>query len=133
MPDFPGLAHVALTVKDVDVSGAWYRRLLGTDPVLDEHTDAGFRHLVWVLDGGTLLGFHQHERGAPDERFTEFRVGLDHVGFGCANRAELQKWVDRLNELGISHGGIVDAGYGSGLSFRDPDGIALEFFAPPSR
>jgi catechol-2,3-dioxygenase len=133
MPDFPGLAHVALTVKDVDVSGAWYRRLLGTDPVLDEHTDAGFRHLVWVLDGGTLLGIHQHERGAPDERFTEFRVGLDHVGFGCANRAELQKWVDRLNELGISHGGIVDAGYGSGLSFRDPDGIALEFFAPPSR
>ena len=131
MPDFPGLAHVALTVKDVEVSGAWYRRLLGTDPVLDEHTDAGFRHLVWVLDGGTLLGIHQHERGAPDERFTEFRVGLDHVGFGCANRAELQKWVDRLNELGISHGGIVDAGYGSGLSFRDPDGIALEFFAPP--
>jgi len=28
-------------------------------------------------------------------------------------------------------GGIVDAPYGSGLSFRDPDGIALEFFAPP--
>jgi catechol-2,3-dioxygenase len=131
MPDFPGLTHVALTVKDVEVSGPWYRRLLGTDPVLDEHTDAGFRHLVWVLDGGTLLGIHQHERGAPDERFTEFRVGLDHVGFGCANRAELEKWMDRLNELGISHGGIVDAGYGSGLSFRDPDGIALELFAPP--
>ena len=131
MPDFPGLTHVALTVKDIEVSGPWYRRLLGTDPVLDEHTDAGFRHLVWVLDGGTLLGIHQHERGAPNERFTEFRVGLDHVGFGCANRAELEKWMDRLNELGISHGGIVDAGYGSGLSFRDPDGIALELFAPP--
>jgi glyoxylase I family protein len=25
----------------------------------------------------------------------------------------------------------VDAPYGSGLSFRDPDGIALELFAPP--
>jgi len=34
-------------------------------------------------------------------------------------------------ELGVEHGGIVDAPYGSGLSFRDPDGIALEFFAPP--
>jgi catechol 2,3-dioxygenase-like lactoylglutathione lyase family enzyme len=133
MPDFPGLAHVALTVKDVEASGAWYRRLLGTEPVLDEHTDAGFRHLVWVLDGGTLLGIHQHQREAPDEPFTEFRVGLDHVGFGCTSRDELQKWVDRLNELGISHGGIVDAGYGSGLSFRDPDGIALEFFAPPAQ
>jgi len=30
-----------------------------------------------------------------------------------------------------AHGGIVDAPYGSGLSFRDPDNIALEFFAPP--
>jgi catechol-2,3-dioxygenase len=133
MPDFPGLAHVALTVQDAEVSGPWYRRLLDSDPVVDEHTDAGYRHLVWVLDGGTLLGIHQHQRGVPAEPFTEFRVGLDHVGFGVANRAELEKWVDRLNALGISHGGIVDAGYGSGLSFRDPDGIALEFFAPPSR
>lgn len=132
MPEFPGLAHVALTVKDMEVSGPWYRRLLGADPVLDEHTDAGFRHLVWLLDGGTLLGIHQHERGVPDERFSEFRVGLDHVAFACANRGELERWMDRLNELGISHGGIVDAGYGSGLSFRDPDNIALEFFAPPS-
>lgn len=32
--------------------------------------------------------------------------------------------------LGVAHSGIVDAHYGSGLSFRDPDGIALEFFAP---
>ncbi len=68
---------------------------------------------------------------APDEPFSEFRAGLDHVGFGCASRAELESWVDRLDELGIAHGGIVDAHYGSGLSFRDPDGIALEFFAPP--
>ena len=69
--------------------------------------------------------------GDSDERFTEFKAGLDHVGFGCANRGELEKWVERLDELGIEHGGIVDAPYGSGLSFRDPDGIALEFFAPP--
>jgi glyoxylase I family protein len=37
-----------------------------------------------------------------------------------------------MAELGIAHGGIVDAHYGSGLSFRDPDNIALELFAPPS-
>jgi hypothetical protein len=30
------------------------------------------------------------------------------------------------------HGGIKDATYGSGVSFRDPDGIPLEFFAPPA-
>ena len=128
---FPALAHVAVTVRDLDVSGPWYRGLFEAEPVLDEHTVAGFHHLVWQLDNGTLFGIHQHDRAAEDERFTEFRAGLDHVAFGCANRAELQAWVERLDDLGIEHGGIVDAHYGSGLSFRDPDGIALEFFAPP--
>ncbi len=128
----PALNHVAVTVRDIEISGPWYRSLLGSDPILDERTDAGFRHQVWMLDGGTVFGIHQHDRAAPDENFDELRVGLDHVGFGCANRAELDNWVKRLRELGIEHGGIVDAPYGSGLSFRDPDGIALEFFAPPS-
>jgi catechol-2,3-dioxygenase len=128
---FPALNHVALTVRDLGVSGPWYQSLIGVDPVLDEHTDAGFRHLVWAFGNGTLFGIHQHDRAIDEGRFTEFRTGLDHVAFGCASRAELQEWADRLNDLGIEHGGIVDAGYGSGLGFRDPDGIALEFFAPP--
>jgi catechol-2,3-dioxygenase len=127
---FPALNHIAVTVRDLEVSGPWYRRLFDADPIVDEHTDAGFRHLVWLLDGGTLLGIHQHDRRAADEEFSELRVGLDHVGFGCANRAELENWVTRLGELGIEHGGVVDAPYGSALSFRDPDGVALEFFAP---
>ena len=125
---FPALNHVAVTVRDLEVSGPWYRSLIGTDPVLDEHTDAGFRHLVWQFDNGTLFGIHQHDRAAEDERFTEFRVGLDHVGFGCANRAELQQWVERLESLGVENGGIVDAHYGSGLSFRDPDARILPRF-----
>ena len=133
MATLPALNHVAVTVRDLEVSGPWYRALIGADPVLDEHTDAGFRHIVWLLDGGTLFGIHQHDRPLETEPFSEFRVGLDHVSFGCADRAELQKWASRLDELGIEHGGIVDAHYGSGLSFRDPDGIALEFFAPPTR
>ena len=59
-------------------------------------------------------------------------TGLDHVAFACADRADLETWAGRLDELGIAHGGVVDAHYGSGLSFRDPDDIALEFFAPPA-
>jgi catechol-2,3-dioxygenase len=132
MTTFPALNHAAVTVRDIEVSGPWYRALIGADPLLDEHTDAGFRHLVWAFDNGTLFGIHQHDQQAPGERFTEFQVGLDHVGFGCASREELEQWQTRLDELGIAHGGIVDAHYGSGLSFRDPDGVALEFFAPPA-
>jgi glyoxylase I family protein len=53
------------------------------------------------------------------------------LAFACADRSELAEWEARLTELGMANGGIVDAPYGSGLSFRDPDNIALEFFAPP--
>jgi catechol-2,3-dioxygenase len=131
MPSFAPLTHVALTVRDLSVSTPWYQALIGAEPVLDEHTDGGFRHVVFPVGDDMLLGLHQHDQAAPAEGFSEYRVGLDHVGFGCGSRADLEKWTTRLDELGIEHGGIVDADYGCGLSFRDPDGIALEFFAPP--
>ena len=132
MAEFPALAHVALTVRDLSVSVPWYQGLFDAEPVIDEDTDPDMHHTVYLLGGGTLLGLHQHTTPAPDGNFSEYRVGLDHVGFGCGDRAELERWAARLDALGVAHGGIKDASYGSGVSFRDPDGIALEFFAPPS-
>ena len=132
MASFPALTHVALTVRDLSVSVPWYQALFDGEPVIDEDTDPDMHHTVYLLGGGTLIGLHQHQQSAPAGDFSEFRVGLDHVAFGCTDRAELEQWAGRLDELGIDHGPIKDASYGSGLSFRDPDGIALEFFAPPS-
>src|SRR5689334_17383594 len=132
MAEFPPLTHVALTVRDLSVSVPWYEALLDAKPVLDEDTDPSFHHTVYLLGNGTLLGLHQHETQAPPEPFSEYRIGLDHISFGVADRGELEKWARRLDELGVAHGGVKDAAYGSGVSFRDPDGIALEFFAPPA-
>jgi glyoxylase I family protein len=126
----PAIAHVAVTVTDLDASEAWYTKVLGVAPVLDEDTGP-FRHIVYPV-GTTLLGLHGFPDMASTEPFNERRVGLDHIAFGVATRDELVEWAQRLDQLGITHGGIVDAGYGSGLSFRDPDNIALELFAPPA-
>lgn len=49
-----------------------------------------------------------------------------------AEAVAMETWRDRLDELDITHGDIVEDPYGSGLSFRDPDELALEFFAPPT-
>ena len=130
MSAFPSIGHVALTVRNLDRSVAWYTELFEHDPVLDEDTGP-FRHVVWEIDG-TLLGLHQFPSGTDATPFDERRVGLDHVAFGAADRAQLEEWAVRLEGLGIDHGKIVDAHYGSGLAFRDPDGIQLEVFAPPS-
>lgn len=131
MTAFPPLAHVALTVRDLSVSAPWYKALFDSEAVLDEDTEPDMHHTVFMV-GGTLVGLHQHKTAAPAGQFSEFHVGLDHVAFGCGDRSELEQWASRLDELGVTHGGIVDAHYGSGVSFRDPDGIALEFFAPPA-
>ena len=130
MSAFPAITHVALTVSNLDVSVPWYRDLFDSDPVIDEDTGP-FRHVVWLL-GGTLVGLHEFPDGDKSARFDERRTGLDHLAFGCADRAELEEWESRLDKLGIDNGGIIDAPYGSGLSFRDPDNLPLEFFAPPS-
>jgi len=132
MTAFPPLTHVALTVRDLRVSVPWYQALFGSEPALDEDTDPDFHHTVYMVGNGMLFGLHQHATPAPDEMFSEYRVGLDHVAFGCANRGELENWAQKLDDLGVPRGDIKDASYGSGLSFRDPDGIPLEFFAPPS-
>lgn len=126
----PAITHVAVTVSDLDVSVPWYTRLFGSEPVLDEDTGP-FRHVVYLV-GSTLFGLHAFPDLRSTDPFDERRPGLDHVAFGCDDRAHLEKWVARLDELGVAHGGIVDAHYGSGLSFRDPDNIALELFAPPA-
>ena len=130
MSTFPPIGHVALTVRNLEVSIPWYAELFDEQPVLDEDTGP-FRHVVWMVSG-TLVGLHQFPDTDLSTPFSERRAGLDHVAFGVADRFELQRWGKRLDQLGISHGEIKDAGYGSGLSFRDPDGLPLEFFAPPA-
>jgi hypothetical protein len=99
-------------------------------PVLDEDTGP-YRHIVfWIGDG--LLGLHVFPGGLREEGpFHPYRPGLDHIAFGVPDRAGLEKWQNRLDELGIAHGGIVDASYGSALSC--PAGFGAAVVDPSSR
>jgi hypothetical protein len=60
-------------------------------------------------------------------RFSEFRIGLDHLSFG-ASRAELERLASALATAGIPANLDRDALGPAVLCFRDPDNIALEFF-----
>ena len=55
------------------------------------------------------------------------------LGRGPERRSvdELVTWGRRLTDMVVPHGEIVDAHYGSALSFKDPDGLPLEVFRPP--
>src|SRR5262249_34521731 len=101
MTTFPPLNHVALTVRDLSGIVPGYERPSAPTPVIDEDTAPDSHHTVHLLGNGPLFGLHQHKTPAPAERFSEFRIGLDHVSFGVEDRAELEKWARRLDEMGI--------------------------------
>ena len=126
MPPFPAVTHFAVTVSDLDRSIAWYEALFET-PAFFVGDEATYRFAVWLEPSFAL---HEHGTGSDGSPFDEHRIGLDHIAFGCATREELEAWPARLDALGIEHGEIVDAFYGSGLAFRDPDNIQWEFFLP---
>ena len=68
-PVMPAITHVAVTVTDLARSEAWYTRLLGVSPVLDEDTGP-FHHIVYLV-GNTLLGIHGFPSLASTEPFDE--------------------------------------------------------------
>jgi glyoxylase I family protein len=128
MPEAPTIAHVTLTVSDLSRTVPWYERLFGVKMTWDD-TPGPFRRVVWLVGGQTLVGFHQFLDPTDKFPFNERRLGLDHLAFACRDKGEVERWKVRLDSLGVANGGIVDADYGSALSFRDPDNIAIEFFA----
>jgi catechol-2,3-dioxygenase len=131
MPGSLTIAHASLTVSDLDRSIAWYERLFDTK-LAPAEGPGPFRRVALLVGDHAVVGLDEFPDPADHLPFNERRVGLDHLAFTCASRSELETWKARLDELGIVNGGIVDAPYGSVLSFRDPDNIALEFFALPS-
>lgn len=132
-----GYAHVRLTVTDIARSRAFYDRVFAlpvafeVPPDADEQTrqDLGFLYggVIYRLGPG-LLGLRPV---APDgDRFDEDRVGLDHLSLRVPDREAVSAAAARLDELGVVHSGVKDLGRAVLLEFRDPDGIALEVYAP---
>ncbi|OJZ69309.1 glyoxalase [Mycobacterium paraffinicum] len=129
------IAHVRLTVTDIERSRQFYESVFGW-PVLvevpDNADEATRKQLSFLFGGviydlgGTLLGL----RPVATDRFHEDRAGLDHIAFRVATKDELDSAAAHLDELGIAHEQVKDIGPSYILQFRDPDNIALELTAP---
>lgn len=128
MHALPHIDHLALTVTDIIASTTFYSRLLQTEPT-GYMADGPFIRRIFALADGLTLGLTQHTISSTKD-FDEKNPGLDHIGFGVHDRSGLIEWRDHLEKIGVEHSGLVEATYGTALSFKDPDGIALEFFLP---
>ena len=128
MPDIAAIHHVSITVPDLERSVPWYSEVLGFTKLMEEQhpNDDGYAVVLGKPDFSLSIGLHRHPTNGG-EPFAETRTGLDHVGFGVSNHAELEAWESRLTELGVEHSPINDCEGYSVLVFRDPDNVQLEF------
>ena len=131
--------HLRLTVTDVKRSREFYTELLGFDiaaespPEGDPAAEAAYPVLwggVVMIRGNLLLGLRPVAKAG--DRFDDDRVGLDHLSFNVATRAELDQALKLFDERGIAHGAIRTLeGFGiCVLPFRDPDNIQIELTSP---
>ena len=123
--------HITLTVSDLSRSADFYIRHFGFQPLVD----LGTRKLL--TNGHYILAVTlPSDSSAPvpaHDRFSENRIGLDHVSFNVSSLADLEAAAAYLDEQGVTRGEIKDLGNGFGIYVmvvRDPDNIQLELTAP---
>jgi glyoxylase I family protein len=120
------LNHIILTVSDPAQSHGFYRDLLGFETT--QEPDGGFYFTV----GDVTLIFYASRQPVNGDRFSEFRIGLDHLAFTALDRAELDALAARLIAAGVDTKG-VECFESTGnwyVAFRDPDNIQLEYWLP---
>ena len=132
-PTFMQAAHVALVVRDMAASVAFYEQVMGFErsgerregPPEARHP----RQLIRHPGSSLVLGIHEpYERS--NDRFDPQRTGLDHLAVTVADRPALEEWIAHLDRHGVVHSPVRDAGYAEFVSFEDPDGIAWEVWLP---
>ncbi|MEM7346537.1 MAG: VOC family protein [Chloroflexota bacterium] len=125
--------HLMLTVSDISQTRTFYNEILGME-VVAENPDGS---TIAFSNGSLLLAarlpFDPTQTPAND-RFSEHRMGLDHLSLSVGSRADLETAIEVFDTHQVSHGEIKDLSPNGFpflvLAFRDPDNTQLELAAP---
>jgi catechol 2,3-dioxygenase-like lactoylglutathione lyase family enzyme len=118
--------HITLSVSDLRRARTFYEGVLG----LSVDQDFPGEKLRLRLDGtSTRLVLVPPLPGTPaGDRFTERRIGLDHLAIGVAV-GEVARLAQLLDDAGVANSGVKADPLGPAMiTFRDPDNVQWEFF-----
>ena len=127
MPQHQGFGHLTLTVTDLERSAEFYNRVFGAQTVDSAEDQLGAYAIC--MGENFMIGLRKHSATEENDSFYFARVGMDHMGVHVEGKAELEKWRAFLDEQKVENSGIVESPYGLHVNAKDPDGIAIEFFA----
>ena len=115
------LDHVAIRVRDMDISRQWYEEVLGlTSYRKDEWGDVP----VFLLAGttGVALFPANNDLDQPDPKLKHIKI--DHFAFRLANE-DFEQARKRYEEIGLEYQ-FQDHHYFHSIYTRDPDGHIVE-------
>lgn len=119
-----GLTHVALSVRDLDASTAFYEKYARMI-VIDRRSQDDEVRVAWLTDYTRPFIIVLIETRNPNDT----PLGpLGHLGVACESRAEVDRLCTAAHEAGILRKGPVDNGPPIGYTafLADPDGNSLE-------
>lgn len=128
--ELKGFHHLTLTVTDIEQAREFYIGVLGLKVIAEISPTrfiAGNDHLFFGVTEPT-----DPSQAVEDDRFSENRVGLDHLSFTVETRQDLERAQQLFDEVGVPHAEIKDLpDFGIAvMMFSDPDNIQLELSAP---
>jgi catechol 2,3-dioxygenase-like lactoylglutathione lyase family enzyme len=133
-----GVHHITLVGADRQTSIDFWEGVLGMPFVFDQPNldRAEEGHLYFDPGDGRLITVFTDENRKPDATRTSTDVGaVHHIAFAVSH-ATFQQAVERLDERGIEHSGVMDRGFMDSIYFNDPLGLLIELasyrFEPPA-
>ena len=123
------LGHLVLYVRDIEVSAAFYRDVLGWRQVMPE-PGSPVRGIAMFSSGRThhellLIEVGEHATPIPSGR----RLGMYHFGLKVGDTdEELREAAERIQEAGVPLMGAGDHGFTHSLYIADPDGNEIELY-----
>jgi catechol 2,3-dioxygenase-like lactoylglutathione lyase family enzyme len=120
-----GLTHVALTVRDLDASVAFYTTYCAMEVVHRRVDEATGDCVAWVSDLTRPFIVVLIQADVP----THPLAGWNHLGIGVDSRAEVDEVARRGRAEGLGVSGPIDHGppVGYVVIVADPDGHNVEF------
>jgi glyoxylase I family protein len=135
-----GIHHITIRVEDPQASRRFYESVVGLSFIELAATDAMTStwrgapregRLLAAPAGSTYLVIAPPLEGTvAGDRFSEYRIGVDHMAFAMDDRSELDALVGRLRDAGVGTEGVeVDPVLGKEyVAFRDPDNVQWEAY-----
>jgi glyoxylase I family protein len=120
-----GFHHVTLNVTDLSRARAFYEGVLG----LKVDQDFPGEKLRLRIGETDRLVLRPPLPGTPSgDRFSEQRIGLDHLAIGVSSLQELERLAEVLHRNGVAVDLHNDPMGPAIVTFRDPDNIQWELF-----